>query len=167
MVHRLPADLFRRQIARRADDQALLRQRVSAVSAGPTSRARPKSSSFTPWRVRKMLAGFRSRWIRPRSCTAASVSTTTSAMARGFVEGQGTTREAIGQRLAVEQLHHQEVDAVLMPDVVDGADVRVVQRGNRARFALEPRRGDPGRVENSAGRTLMATLRPSRLSSAR
>ena len=145
MVHRLAADLFRRQVARRADDQAAAASGgCRRLRPGPTSRARPKSSSFTPWRVRKMLAGFRSRWIRPRSCTAASVSTTVSAMARGFVKGQGTAREAIGQRLAVEQLHHEVVHAVLMPDVVDGADVRVVQRGDGARLALEPARGGPG-----------------------
>ena len=39
------------------------------------------------------------------------------------------------QRFALRQLH----DQVVGPDVVERADVRVGQRGNRARFALEPR----------------------------
>ena len=113
-------------------------RRVSTASAGPTSRARPKSSSFTPWRVRKMLAGLRSRWIRPRSCTEASVSTTVRAIGAGFVKWQGAAHEPVGERLAVEQLHHEVVHAVLVADVVNGADVRVVQRGDGAGLALEP-----------------------------
>ena len=41
------------------------------------------------------------------------------------------------QRLAVQILHHQVVDAVLLPDVENGADVRVAQRGQRFGFTLE------------------------------
>ena len=37
------------------------------------------------------------------------------------------------QRFALHQFHHQ----VVRPNVVERADVRVVQRGNRARLALE------------------------------
>ncbi len=47
--------------------------------------------------------------------------------------------EPVGQRLAVEPLHDEEVDAVLVADVVQGADVRVVQRRDGARLTLEAR----------------------------
>ena len=40
-----------------------------------------------------------------------------------------------GKRRSLDQLHHQ----VVRPDVVQRADVGMVQRGDRARFALEPR----------------------------
>ncbi len=44
---------------------------------------------------------------------------------------------ALLQRAALEQFHHHERVPVLLADVVDRADVRVVQRGRRARLALE------------------------------
>jgi hypothetical protein len=37
-----------------------------------------------------------------------------------------------------EQFHHDELMLVLVAGIVDRADVRIVQRGGRARFALEP-----------------------------
>ena len=46
--------------------------------------------------------------------------------------------------MTLEQLHHDEVlPAVLgrLADVVDRADVRVVERGGRARLTLEPVHG--------------------------
>ena len=46
-------------------------------------------------------------------------------------------RHRAAQRDAVQVLHDQEVDAVLTPDVMERADVRMIQRRDRARFALE------------------------------
>jgi hypothetical protein len=43
------------------------------------------------------------------------------------------------QRLAVEVFHDKVVDLLVAADIVDGADVRMRQRGNRPRLALEPR----------------------------
>ncbi len=45
--------------------------------------------------------------------------------------------EPSGQRFPFEKLHHQELDAVLMADVVERADVRVAQRRDALRLALE------------------------------
>ena len=45
--------------------------------------------------------------------------------------------QALGQRLAFQILHHEEVNSILMPDVVEGADMRMVQAGNRSCFALQ------------------------------
>ena len=138
MVHGLAAELLGRQILRRADDQALLRQpRVDGFGGTDVARqaeieqlhavAReedvgrlevPVDQAAFVHRRQRLDDGQRNR--------------------RGFVEGKGAAHEAIGERLAIEQLHHEVVHAVLVPDVVDGADVRVVQRGDGARFALEP-----------------------------
>ncbi len=52
-------------------------------------------------------------------------------------ERQRAPAQAIGKRLAVEELHNQEVGAVLRADVVEMADVWMIQRGNGTSFALE------------------------------
>ena len=71
--------------------------------------------------------------------------------------------QAIRQRLAVEVLHDEKVDTVGVPHVMDGADVAVIQGGNRLRLALEPaaRLLALGEIPS---RTLMATVRFSRVS---
>ena len=46
-------------------------------------------------------------------------------------------RAACGERLAFEILQDEEVDAVLLADVEQRADVRVAERRDRARLALE------------------------------
>ena len=43
-------------------------------------------------------------------------------------------RQRPGERLAVDQLH----DEVVRPDVVERADVRMIERGHGTGFALEP-----------------------------
>jgi hypothetical protein len=68
--------------------------------------------------------------------------------------------------VAVEQLHHDEVLAGVFADIVDGADMRVVERRGQARLASETfegfgMRGELGRQK------LSATAGPRRVSSAR
>ena len=73
-----------------------------------------------------------------------------------FVERDRPPRDAIGQRRTVDQLHHE----IVGPDVVQRADVRVVERGDGAGLALET-------VAETFGATLIATSRPRRESRAR
>ena len=78
----------------------------------------------------------------------------------------GDRAQPVRERLAFEILENQVVELSVAADVVDGTDVRIVQRGNRARFLLEalPR----FRIAASAPvSTLMATVRSSRMSRAR
>ena len=56
-----------------------------------------------------------------------------------LAERQCTLLQPVSQRLAVEQLHDEERRAVVFPDVVQRADVRVGQLRDRARFAIEAR----------------------------
>ena len=51
------------------------------------------------------------------------------------LEWQRAAQQPVGQRLARQILHHQELDAVLLADVVQRADVRVRQARDRAGFA--------------------------------
>ena len=63
------------------------------------------------------------------------------------------------QRLALEQLHHQERRAVIgaeRPDIVDGQDVRVIERACGPRLLLEPLLRDLSRPK-ACGSTLIAT----------
>lgn len=52
-------------------------------------------------------------------------------------ERQCAPAQALGERLAVEELHDEEVGTVLRAYVVEMADVRMIQRGNGAGFALK------------------------------
>ena len=48
-----------------------------------------------------------------------------------------STFESLRQRLALDVLHDEIVGPVLVANVIERADVRVRQRGNRLRLALE------------------------------
>ena len=63
-----------------------------------------------------------------------------------LVERQRPSFQPRGQRLALEMRHDQVVRAIDAANVVDAADVRMVQRGDRTRLALEasPRIGVAG-----------------------
>ncbi len=52
-------------------------------------------------------------------------------------ERQRASREAIGERLALEVLEHQEIETGVLADVVQRADVRMIERGDGPRLALE------------------------------
>ncbi len=58
-------------------------------------------------------------------------------VAQELVERQRSALEALRQGLAFHALHHQEVHAVLMPDVVQRADVRMIQTRDCLGLALE------------------------------
>jgi hypothetical protein len=71
----------------------------SATPAPPESAtfASPKSSTFTlPCLSSLILAGFRSRWIIPRSCAASSASAICRAI--GSASSSGPAQEQCGQR---------------------------------------------------------------------
>ena len=58
-------------------------------------------------------------------------------VAQDLLDRQRTFGQAVSQSLAVQELHDQVIGAVLMPDVVQGADVGVIQRGDGSRFTVE------------------------------
>ena len=80
-----------------------------------------------------------------------------------LVERQRALLQAVGERLALEQLHHQEVRVALVPDVEERADVRVVERGDRLRLALEALAALVV-LREAGGEDLDATLRSRRVS---
>ena len=58
-------------------------------------------------------------------------------MAQDLVSGQGAASETVRDRFALQQLHHEVVAAVRSTNVIQRADVRVIQAGDRLRFNLE------------------------------
>ena len=61
-----------------------------------------------------------------------------SGVRQGLIERDRALLDSRGEGLAFEVFHHQEVDAVVSAGVVQGADVRVTQRRDGMRLALEP-----------------------------
>ena len=54
-----------------------------------------------------------------------------------LVERNGLALDAILQRRALQAFHNDEKPVLVFADVVDGADVGMIQRGRRARFPLK------------------------------
>ena len=55
-----------------------------------------------------------------------------------LLQGQRAFEQARGERLALEIFHDEEIGAVLPSDVVQRADVRMIQAGDGASLALKP-----------------------------
>jgi phage gp46-like protein len=56
----------------------------------------------------------------------------------GFRRRNGPALETCGERLAFEQLHHDERAALVLADLVQRTDVGMADRGGGTRFAQEP-----------------------------
>ena len=58
-----------------------------------------------------------------------------------FVERQGTDGESLGERRPFDEFEHERGDAGALLEAVDGSDVRMIERGERASLFLEA--GEP------------------------
>ena len=85
--------------------------------------------------VTMTLAGLRSRWTMPFSCAAARASASAAAMSRSDRRA-GRRRDEAVERLALDELHGEEMDAV---GFLDGGIVTMW--GDRGRRAPWPRAG--------------------------
>ena len=108
-----------------------------ACSAG-FNFANPKSRSFAPAVVSMMLPGLRSRWTIPCRCGLVQRIRYLDGDLQRLIQRQRAFLQPLCQRLPLQVLHDQEVDPVLTPDVMERADMRMVQAGNGLRLALEP-----------------------------
>ena len=54
-----------------------------------------------------------------------------------FIERNRPACDPVGEVFALDEFHHEGIDAVGVLQPVDGRDVRMVQRGEDFRFALE------------------------------
>jgi hypothetical protein len=74
-----------------------------------------------------MFPGLMSRWMMPSACVACSASEASMADVDEVMDFELTGGQALAERLPFHQLHHDERVALVLADVVDGADVGVVQ----------------------------------------
>ena len=125
----------------------------SASSCGP-SLARPKSSSFTRGAPldpdQHHVRGFEVAVDDAAAVRDGEGIADLRADVEHLPERQGSRSQALGERPAFDVLHHEEVQRAagrvrprrmhggFAPDVVQDADVRVLERGGRARFVFEP-----------------------------
>src|SRR5947207_10150089 len=56
---------------------------------------------------------------------------------KNLLSGQRTLRETLIRRFAFDEFHDKVVDAVLMSDIVESADVRMIEARHRASLSLE------------------------------
>ena len=106
---------------------------------GSIAFASPKSSTLTVPSARiLMLAGFRSRWMMPCSCAASRASAICLAIGSASSSGIGPCAMRSASVGAVDQLEHQRGHAVGLLETIDRGDVRMVERGEDLRLALEP-----------------------------
>ena len=87
--------------------------------------------------------------------------------AQQLVQAQALPRDERVEAGAAHVLHDDEVDGAVRLDLVDRDDVRMVERGGGLRFLEKAAPAACSSCIRSAGRTLMATSRPSRVSRAR
>ena len=151
-VERLAARLLGRHVRHGADGRAGARQVLSAIAVGsavlPGTRRSDARRVLGEAEVEDLgLAALRDEDVR-----RLDVAVHDAARVRGL-EGIGDLRrrdraasracsgpaaEPVPQRLALEQLHGDERLALVLADVVDRADVGVLERGGRAGLALQP-----------------------------
>ena len=104
--------------------------------------ARPKSRILAwPRSVTKMFAGLMSRWTMPLACAASSASAISMPSKEDSPVSSGRSGDQVLQRRAFQKLHRDERLAVLLADVVNGADVGMVQGRGGLRLTLEAVQG--------------------------
>ena len=100
----------------------------SAVRRSAPSRwAMPKSpSAAVPSAASQTLSGLTSRCTTPLACACASAAAISRPMRSTSAERRPLARERGRQRAAAHRAQHEVGDAVVLADVVDGDDVRVI-----------------------------------------
>ncbi len=56
----------------------------------------------------------------------------------GLIDGQGAFLQALFEVFAFQVFHHQKINAVLMTNVMEGANVGMREFGNSFGFTLQP-----------------------------
>ena len=112
---------------------------VCGTDFGPAvSFAKPKSRIFAcPRLVTKMFAGLISRCTMPFAWAASRASGTCTPKSRTASMSRGSPLNQMLERLPFQQLHGDEVLTARFVDLVNRANVRVIQRGCSKRFRLK------------------------------
>ena len=90
------------------------------------------------WIRQYHIAGFQIPMRDARAMRVVQRARNLDGVSQRLADREGAVGDPIGQRLPLEILHHEEIDAILLADVVEDADVRMVQRRDDTRFPIEP-----------------------------
>ena len=99
----------------------------------------PKSSSFAPFLVSITFAGFRSRCTMPRLVGRVERFRDLNRILERLRDRQGAFPETFGQRLPFQRTPSRDSRCRPVADVVERADMRMIQLRDEPRLALEPR----------------------------
>jgi hypothetical protein len=105
--------------------------------AGAAGFAKPKSSSLAPVGVIMMLPGLRSRLTIPARWRFIERIGNLRTELQDLLKRQRTLLKALEESLAFDTLHDEKVHTVLLANVVERANVRMVETGDGFGFALE------------------------------
>ena len=150
MVDRLARGLLGGAVADRAVGHADLGQRARSAVVGDVALARRSASIFArpksrtlawPAGVTMTFVGLMSRWTMPAAWATASASAIWMAMESAASVSRGRPSEQLLEGLALDELHHDVGEPVLLAHVVDRADVGVLQGRAQAGLALEAAAG--------------------------
>ena len=143
-VGRPPFELFRRHVLRCADEVSQLRDRGvrwrnrrSVAILEQLRDAEVEQLRAIPGQ--RDVGGFEVPVHDSVTMRLGQCARDLASVAQHVLDGERSVDQPLGQRCALEILHDEERQAVLVADVVQRADVRMIQAGNRAGFSFEAR----------------------------
>ena len=122
---------------------------IDGGGPGSSALARPKSSTLTvPSGVTLMFAGLRSRWTMPLLVRGFERVGDLPRDPQRLVQREGGPGQAVGERRRPRPAPGPGTRAAGLFEAVDAGDVRMVERGEDLRLALEavPAARDPPRT---------------------
>ena len=139
-VDLFPADLLGAHVGRRPDHRALARRqrRVIRLARGGLGNAEVEHLDMAVARdldIGRLEVAMHDPLVVRRRERAGDLGRDSSRIR----QRQPAPSQSRGERLAVDQLEYQGADAVVLLEAVDRADVRMIERGEDARFATEAR----------------------------
>ncbi len=145
VIERLTLDLLGRHVERGADDGSLRRERVGELNGLRAVDERGRLEQFGEAEIEQLcslrgdhhVAGLE---IAMRDAAAVrvieGVSDLTS-VPQHVSDGERSTGDPVGECLALEVLHDEKLDAIVVAEVEEPADVRMAELRDRTGLALE------------------------------
>ena len=147
-VGRLPLQLLRRHVLHRPDDCPFGGQRTSVRRCGRNPgdprrrlRVRPRQTEIEKFRAgprQHDVAGLEIAVDDSPPVRRIESAGDLDRVVHRLTRWQGSLRQTIGERLPFQELHHKVINAVLVADVVQRADIRMGEARDRACLTLQP-----------------------------
>jgi len=142
-------ELLRRHVLKRPEDRAFLGERLGLggkrgiivrfclTGALTTAGGEPEVQEHRAVLRNNDVAGLHVAMDDALSMSFVERSGHLDTVAKRLLQRERTFLQALGERLAFEILHDEKIDAVFGSDIVEGANVGMIQARHRPRFLLE------------------------------